>query len=181
MNIPSTRSALYAALRLNSDDLYKFFIRRLDREEAADALAKVLLAAWKRNDKVPVDGLAARKWLFGIARNTLLHSQRGQLRRSAVADRLRAWQEPRFAPPSDASLEVKDALLRIPSDHAEIVRLVHWDGFSLVETAELLGIPASTARGRYQRAKQLLSELLRPMDRFGRVHEFRATSVKSEG
>ncbi len=48
---------------------------------------------------------------------------------------------------------MRDAIDRLAPDLGELVRLVHWERFSLAEAAELLGIPASTARGRYQRAK----------------------------
>jgi RNA polymerase sigma-70 factor (ECF subfamily) len=60
------------------------------------------------------------------------------------------------APPADAGAEVRDAIARLQPDLAEIVRLVHWDGFSLTDAAEIVGIPASTARGRYLRAKEEL-------------------------
>ncbi len=39
-----------------------------------------------------------------------------------------------------------------PAVSGEFVILVHCDGFSIVEAASVLGIRASTARGRYQRA-----------------------------
>lgn len=55
---------------------------------------------------------------------------------------------------------MRDAIARLDADRAEIVRLVHGDGFSLAEASELLGIPASTARGRYQRAKEELRAAL---------------------
>jgi DNA-directed RNA polymerase specialized sigma24 family protein len=41
-----------------------------------------------------------------------------------------------------------------------VVRLVHWDGFTLGEAAALEGIPASTARSRYARAKRELAVAL---------------------
>ncbi|MGG1909199.1 sigma factor-like helix-turn-helix DNA-binding protein [Microbacterium sp. NRRL B-14842] len=37
---------------------------------------------------------------------------------------------------------------------------MHWDGFSLTDAAALLGVPASTVRGRHQRAKTLLRAAL---------------------
>jgi RNA polymerase sigma-70 factor (ECF subfamily) len=43
-----------------------------------------------------------------------------------------------------------------------IVRLVHWERLTLVECTTLLGIPASTDRGRYQHARQQLRALLDP-------------------
>ncbi|WP_460795718.1 RNA polymerase sigma factor [Microbacterium sp. GXF0217] len=55
---------------------------------------------------------------------------------------------------------MRDAIGRLEPDLAELVRLVHWDRLSLTDAAELLGIPASTARGRYQRAKEQLRAAL---------------------
>ena len=96
-------------------------------------------------------------WLFGVARGTLANHERGQRRRWALADRLRmqGWEK-HSSPAADEGLEVRDAIARLDPDLAEIVRLVHWDRLPLVHAAELLGIPSSTARGRYPRARELL-------------------------
>jgi RNA polymerase sigma-70 factor (ECF subfamily) len=59
-------------------------------------------------------------------------------------------------PAADEGAEVRDAISALHPDLAELVRLVHWDGFSLADAAAVVGIPASTARGRYQRAKDEL-------------------------
>ena len=64
------------------------------------------------------------------------------------------------APASDDGAEVRDAIARLAPELAELIRLVHWDGLTLAEAAEVMEIPASTARGRYQRAKQELRDAL---------------------
>ncbi|WP_127474626.1 RNA polymerase sigma factor [Microbacterium sulfonylureivorans] len=51
---------------------------------------------------------------------------------------------------------MRDAIDRLDPDLAELVRLVHGERLTLVQAAEMLGIPDSTARGRYQRAKEQL-------------------------
>lgn len=38
--------------------------------------------------------------------------------------------------------------------------LVHWDGFTLLAAAELLGVNASTARSRYAAARETLRAAL---------------------
>jgi RNA polymerase sigma-70 factor (ECF subfamily) len=38
--------------------------------------------------------------------------------------------------------------------------LIHWDGFSIVEAAEILGLNASTVRGRYAAAREALKSAL---------------------
>lgn len=67
---------------------------------------------------------------------------------------------PAAAPPADHGLEVRDAIARLDPELAELVRLVHWEGFSLGEVAALEGIPASTVRSRYAHAKRELAVAL---------------------
>lgn len=160
MTSSADRARLTAALRDSSDDVLRYFLRRLDREDAADAVADVMTIAWTRVDALPAAPIEARMWLFGIARNVLLHARRGTIRRSQLAERLRLVLSRRSSPAADSGAEVRDAIDRLDEELGEIVRLVHWDGFTLVDTAGLLGIPASTARGRYQRAKEALRDAL---------------------
>jgi RNA polymerase sigma factor (sigma-70 family) len=137
--------------------LLGYFERRVEpRADAADLLTETLLAAWRRADDLPTDDEEARRWLFGIARNLLLNAERGSRRRHRLANRLRSVLTKQAAPPADAGADVRDALRRLPAELAEIVTLVHWEGFALVDAAAILGIPAATARGRYLRAKQRL-------------------------
>jgi RNA polymerase sigma-70 factor (ECF subfamily) len=159
----SDRKRLTLALRESSSDLLRYFLRRLDREDAADALADTMTTAWTRVDAMPDEPEEARMWLFGVARHVLLHAHRGNVRRSQLADRLRRTLLVRSAPAADAGSEVRDAIDRLDGDLAELVRLVQWDGFSIVDAAKLLGIPSSTARGRYQKAKEALREALAPV------------------
>ena len=150
------------ALAGASADLLSFFRRRVLPEDAADLLAETSVIAWRRVDDLPEEEERARMWLFGIARHVLLNHARGEIRRWRLADRVRdllARQQPPAAGP-DEGAEVRDAIARLDPDLAELVRLVHWEGFSLVEAAEVMGVPASTARGRYQRAREELRAAL---------------------
>lgn len=55
---------------------------------------------------------------------------------------------------------MRDAIDRLEPDLAELVRLVHWERLTIADAAEVLGIPASTARGRYAKAKEELRAAL---------------------
>jgi len=157
------RHALRSALEASSVDLLSYLRRRTDVVEAPDLLGEAFVVAWRRVDDLPEDPERARMWLFGIARGVLRNHHRGLQRRWALADRLRGHAALSMAaPPADEHLEVRDAIARLDPDLAEIVRLVHWDGFTLTDAAELVGVPASTARGRYQRAKEQLRVALDP-------------------
>ncbi|PJJ65380.1 RNA polymerase sigma factor [Compostimonas suwonensis] len=150
------------ALDRDAADILRYLERRLGAEDAADALAEVMVAAWRRADAIPADPEQSRMWLFGIARNVLANTRRSEQRRGKLADRLRATLTAARAggAPADEGLEVRDAIGRLAPDQAELVRLIHWEGFAVAAAGEILGISASTARTRYQRARADLKQAL---------------------
>ncbi|MFD5214721.1 RNA polymerase sigma factor [Microbacterium sp. NPDC058345] len=151
------KDPLSCALEISASDLLAYLERRVGPDDAPDLLGETMVVAWRRVRDLPHDDERARMWLFGIARATLLNHARGVRRRWALADRIRLQvRDSATAPAADVGAEVRDAISRLDPDLAELVRLVHWDGLSIVDAAELLGIPPSTARGRYQRAKEQL-------------------------
>ena len=151
------------ALESNAHGLLAYFERRLRvREDAGDLLSETMLQAWRRVDALPPeDDARQRMWLFTIAANVLANHQRSVKRRAALASRLRdqICASPNGADPSEA-LAVRDAVLRLNVAQRELVMLIHWDGFSIVEAAELLGLNRSTARGRYAAARETLRDAL---------------------
>jgi len=160
----STREAhLERAYVANAADLLSYFGRRVQiPADAADLLSETFVVAWRRGDRMPADPEQARMWLFGVARRVLANAARGAVRHTDLTDKLRAHLEmlPTERVEAD-TLDARAALEAIPADQSELVRLVLWDGFTLGEAATVLGISESTARGRYQRARTQLRELLR--------------------
>jgi RNA polymerase sigma-70 factor (ECF subfamily) len=154
-------SPLETALIVASPSLLAYLQRRVGYDDAPDLLSETMVIAWRRAEHLPDDPQRARMWLFGIARGTLLNHARGERRRWALADRIRATTGTDvMSAPADDGDEVRDAIARLGPDRAELVRLVHWDRLTLVEAAELLGIPTSTARSRYAKAKEELRATL---------------------
>ena len=152
---------LINALDQNARDLLRYLERRVGSNDAPDALSDTMIAAWTGAARVPTKSAEARMWLFGIARNVVLNHSRGERRRSRLAERLR--ESVGALPPGNdagAGLDVLDAIQRLDPDLAEVIRAVHWDGFSLVEIGQYLGLPASTVRSRYHRAKRQLAHVL---------------------
>jgi RNA polymerase sigma-70 factor (ECF subfamily) len=154
---------LTSALTSAGPALLAYFRRRVAADDAADLVAETMVVAWRRRRSLPVSEEEARMWLFGVARNVLLNAQRSERRRWSMADRLRERLTAEPVMPDDEAVEVRDAIAQLPVDLAELVRLVHWDGWRVAEAAELLGIPASTARSRHARAKDLLRDALSPV------------------
>ncbi|WP_175986457.1 RNA polymerase sigma factor [Microbacterium tenebrionis] len=152
---------LTRAFEASASDLLAYLSRRTNVDDGPDLLGETMVVAWRRVQDLPEDPERARMWLFGIARGTLQNHARGERRRWALADRIRGRiREDATAPAADAGSDVRDAIDRLDPELAELVRLVHWDRLSLVDAAELIDIPASTARGRYQKAREELRAAL---------------------
>lgn len=151
------------AIADNSIDILGYFTHRVGRDDAADLLAETMMTAWRRSAALPAQEDQARMWLFGIARNVLANANRSERRRLRLANRLRLMiGDHSYSPAPDSGSEVRDAVDRLPSDQAEVIRLVHWDGFTLAEVAQLLQEPPTTTRSRYRRAKGSLRQALDP-------------------
>ncbi|WP_375387590.1 RNA polymerase sigma factor [uncultured Amnibacterium sp.] len=146
-------------------DLLRYFERRAG-PDGADLLTELMVIAWRKHRRIPDEPVAARMWLYGIARNLARNSLRGTIRRDRAGEALRVLAERTSQQPDPVeAIAVRDLIDRLDPDLAEVLTLVHWDGFSQAEIGRLLGIPASTVRGRYQRAKAALrADLLTAAD-----------------
>jgi len=152
-------------LRENSTDILRYLQRRVGPDDAPDLYGETMLVVWRRVDNLPEDSEEARMWLFGVARGVLLNQARAERRRLALVDRLRIHMpRTQATPAADDGSEVRDAIARLTPEYAEIVQLVHWDGFALNEAAAIIGVSAATARARYSRAKKRLRAALAPVE-----------------
>lgn len=154
-------ASMRAALDACAADLLRYLSYRVrNREDAADLLAETMLQAWRRHEAMPADAERCRMWLFTIAANVLANHRRSVRRRAALADELREHVRSETVVDHAEVNAVRDAVLRLATAQRELVMLIHWDGFTIVEAAELLGLNASTARSRYAAARARLREAL---------------------
>lgn len=153
-------------MRANAGDVLVYLERRAaSPEDAADVLGQSLATAWRRVEDLPGEDLAARMWLFTIARMTLANHRRGRRRAQDLSARLReelaaAHRAATPTEPDPVTDAVHAVLAELPEHQRELVTLVHWDGFTITEAAGILRINASTARGRYASAREHLRRRL---------------------
>lgn len=159
---PLGHSVVREAFASTGPDLRSYFLRRVSNsDDADDLLGQTFLAAWRRLEDFPEDPEGGRRWLFGIAIRVLSTHQRSWRRRANVVAKLAA-QPAAPTPIDDADrVAVRDAVRRLSHAHRELVMLVHWEGFSVAEASELIGISASTARSRYAAARASLRTSLK--------------------
>ena len=156
------REAFTVLVHQVSDVLYAVAFRILrDPGLAEDALQNALVLAWRRIPKLR-DTERFEAWVHRI----LVHAcydESQRVRQWTTRIRVLPTDGP-IAPDSSASIadrdELERAFRRLPMDQRAVFVLHHYLGLPLVEVAELLEIPAGTARSRLHYATRGLREAL---------------------
>ena len=123
-----------------------------DRALAEDAAQETFLRAWKSMDKFKGDA-SPRTWLTHIAINVCRNIRRtAWFRRN---DRSVTPEDlPLSAPAEDRTLLL--TVQQLPDRHKQVIILRYFQGMSLEEAAQALGISRSAAHHRLQKALQAL-------------------------
>jgi RNA polymerase sigma-70 factor, ECF subfamily len=131
-----------------------------DRIEAADAVQAGLELAWRRRETLR-DTASLRPWLDRIvvrAATRTASRRRSWLGRIFSARSELGWIEladSRIADRDDL-LTLRAALARLSPDHRAVIALHLHAGYSVAETAELVGAPVETVRSRLRVARERL-------------------------
>lgn len=169
------REAFAVLVHQVSDSLYAVAYRILrDTGLAEDALQNALVLAWRRLPKLR-DPDRFEAWIHRI----LVHACYDE------SQRTRAWRtsvralpmELHPAPDSASAVadrdELERAFRRLTVEQRAVFVLHHYLGLPLVEVAELLGVPAGTARSRLHYAiaglRVALTAVAEPIAREGRL------------
>lgn len=132
--------------------------RRLSsRDDAEEVVTEAFRIMWERS---VAGGSLSVPWLYGVLRNLVGNEYRRRLRsaelRRTLADDLRIVR-PRA---DDACLDVRDALLRLPPLHREVLVMTYWGRLTDHEIAGALEITPAAVRSRLTRARALLRSTL---------------------
>jgi RNA polymerase sigma-70 factor (ECF subfamily) len=130
-----------------------------DKSEAEDLAQEAMARTFERWERVRAAETPVG-YVFQIAFN--LH--RSRLRRTGRAFRSRG-RASSASNVGQTRLEVLEALASLPRSQREALVLVEWLGFSAEEAGGILGIDASSVRGRIHRARNSIRE------RFGDVDD----------
>jgi RNA polymerase sigma-70 factor (ECF subfamily) len=122
--------------------------------DAEDAVQNGLERAWRHRAEVR-DGASIVKWLDRIVVREAIRTRGRRLR--PLAHHREAF--PGAPPVEFVALDV--ALAELPTEQRAAVVLHHWAGYSLSETAELMGTGIETARSRLRLARLKLRAALR--------------------
>jgi RNA polymerase sigma-70 factor (ECF subfamily) len=145
-------------VRAHVADLYRYayWLARESRQ-AEDVVQEALLRGWRGFPRLR-DPAAAKAWLFSIVRNEFYRSVAKNGPPLENVDEL----EPADEAASQSSLEMREALMKLPLSYAEPLALQVLGGFSCAEIAAMMGISEGAAMTRLTRARQALRRLVTP-------------------
>lgn len=145
--------------------LHRFALRwTRSRSAAEDTVQQTLLQIHAARHRF-VPGGAVFPWAYAIARRLLIDLGRRGVREELRAQDVRDPEEPATAPSAEEALhwrreeaEARRDLAFLPSGWREAFELVKFEGLSVAETAEVLGITRGMVKIRTHRATAALRE-----------------------
>jgi RNA polymerase sigma-70 factor (ECF subfamily) len=161
------RYAFEALVRRHKDRLWAVALRTLrDPDEAADALQDALISAYRAAGAFRAES-AVTTWLHRIVVNACLDRIRRRQVRPTVALPETGPGEPadrrdRLAE-RDVSIIVENALAQLPAEQRAAITLVDLQGFSVADTAAVLGVAEGTVKSRCARGRARLAVILGPL------------------
>jgi RNA polymerase sigma-70 factor, ECF subfamily len=161
------REARFRALYADAyGDVLRFVQRRVHPSHAEDVAADAFLVAWRRLSDAPNRPDDLRAWLFGIARNCILNTVRGQGRRDALAVRVAETALP-AGPASGLEadlvaqrIDLATAWRRLSETDQEALSLAVFEDLTSPQAARVLGVTAASYRLRLLRARRALRRQL---------------------
>jgi len=145
-----------AAYAAHGEEIYRLAMRGLrDTGAAQDVVQETFLRAWRARDRYDASRASLRTWLFEIARNVVIDTQRARTARPwlrGLADHEKLEQTaPGVGDGWDTLMRrvlVEEALRRIGDDHRRAIVETYLADRAYPDVAAELGIPESTLRSR---------------------------------
>jgi RNA polymerase sigma-70 factor, ECF subfamily len=132
------------------------------QQDDADDLVQVAIERALRHARQWQPGTRLDLWVMGIMRNAWIDELRGRKRRRDLFVPAEAGEQVGANPMKGvtATLDVQEAMARLPEDQRMAIALVLVEGFSYREAAELLEIPIGTLTSRLARGRTALQAYL---------------------
>ena len=126
------------------------------RAMAEDVVQEAFMSLWRSGARYDTRRGSVRNWVLGVVHNRAIDAfRRGLVRESrnvtdeGLADRLPAEEQTdvEFARREEAR-DVRIALGELPAEQRQVIELAYFGGFTHLQIAEMLKLPAGTVKGR---------------------------------
>jgi RNA polymerase sigma-70 factor (ECF subfamily) len=134
-----------------------------DRVAAEDVVQETLVRAWRRPDVLTNNRGSVRGWLLTVVRNIVTDQFRARAARplevAQPADGTGGPVRQDHAEEVVDSIVVLDALGQLSPEHRQVVMALYFQGHTIAEVAEVVGVPPGTVKSRSYYALRRLREI----------------------
>lgn len=161
----SDRDAFSQVVNLYMTDIHHFAYGILrDSGRAEDIVQETYLRLWSKADQWNPSG-RVKSWLLRIAHNLCMDEIRGQKGEIPVDTSALVIPDPYPDQASDhadrqVSWIVKEALFSLPERQRTALMLVYYEGYSNIESADIMGISVDAIESLLARGRQKLKDAL---------------------
>lgn len=161
------REAFVALFRYFAPRVKAYLLRLgLPASRAEELAQETMLLVWRKAAQFDPQTAAVSAWVFTIARNLRIDAARRD--RLAAAEAAATDPLEDAPPPLPETLldsaqqaeRVREAVARLPSEQAEVIRLSYFDERPHAEIERALGIPLGTVKSRLRLAMARLRAML---------------------
>ncbi|MGZ4165650.1 MAG: RNA polymerase sigma factor [Solirubrobacteraceae bacterium] len=126
------------------------------RAMAQDIVQEAFLSLWRSGARYDRARGSVRSWVLGVVRNRAIDLFRRETVRTGrdisaegVVERMPASEDVAVdAERREDARDVRAALSDLPSEQRQVIELAYFGGFSHMQIAEMLEVPAGTVKGR---------------------------------
>jgi RNA polymerase sigma-70 factor, ECF subfamily len=148
-----SKPAMQALFARHRTYVYRWLLRFVSNETLAeDLLSEVFLDVWRQAGRFQRRS-SVSTWLLAIARHKALSARRRRTEGAELDEKIEATADPANDP--ELALQEKDrgelvrrALMRLSTEHREVIDLVYYHEKSVNEVAHILDVPPATVKTR---------------------------------
>jgi RNA polymerase sigma-70 factor, ECF subfamily len=126
------------------------------RAMAEDVVQEAFVSLWRSGARYDRRRGSVRNWVLGVVHNRAIDAfRRGLVRESrnvsdeGIADRLPAAEQTEVeVARREEARDVRSALDELPQEQRQVIELAYFGGFTHLQIAEMLELPAGTVKGR---------------------------------
>jgi RNA polymerase sigma-70 factor, ECF subfamily len=126
------------------------------RAMAEDVVQEAFMSLWRSGARYDRRRGSVRNWVLGVVHNRAIDAfRRGLVRESrnvsdeGIADRLPASEQTDVeVARREEARDVRLALDELPPEQRQVIELAYFGGFTHMQIAEMLDLPAGTVKGR---------------------------------
>ena len=143
-----------------ADMVYRLALLKTgQRADAEDVFSEVFLRLVKYQDRIR-DAEHLKAWLLRVTINCCNRLHSGFWRKKVLSTETFQQEETATAQEFPSENYVLEAVRALPQDYRDAVHLYYFEGYSVRETARLMGKPEGTVKSLLARARSQLKDLL---------------------